>query len=476
MQTFGKTVIAQSALFGLYLAGIHGYLFLQGSTQFFWIVTTFGFILLAWCIIGMVLLLRTIGEKERVRTALVGQAFTERKRAEARLRQLNETMGEQVSEHTHVVQLRTLAVELIEAEEHERQRVAQILHDDLQQLLAAARFHIQAISPEPTTACLLENATNLLEESIAKLRRLSHELSPAVLHHAGLVDCLNCLIRQMNEQFELHISLQADAISLSEKSPLKIFLFRALQEFLYNVVKHAGVNTAQVALSGSATHITMTVQDEGQGFDPKRLDVRNATLPGFGLLSLRERAHHMGGRLEIHSAPGQGSRFMLSVPFVQTPSMEGQSIEPPETDCQASIILTETADADVSSDCCTRVLLVDDHQVVRQGLIKLLSGHAGIQVVGEASNGLEAIELVRQQRPNVVVMDISMPKMDGIEATRLIKAEWPDVRVIGLSMFEEEQIAQTMLEAGAEAFMSKTTSSDRLLEAIHKVPAQPVRV
>jgi len=99
----------------------------------------------------------------------------------------------------------------------------------------------------------------------------------------------------------------------------------------------------------------------------------------------------------------------------------------------------------------------------------------GIQVVGEASNGLEAIELVRQVRPDVVVMDISMPQMDGIEATRRIKAEWPDVRVIGLPMFEEEQIAQTMFQAGAEAFMSKTTSSAKLLEAVHRVPVQPAR-
>jgi DNA-binding NarL/FixJ family response regulator len=136
--------------------------------------------------------------------------------------------------------------------------------------------------------------------------------------------------------------------------------------------------------------------------------------------------------------------------------------------------LNEAADADVPLDYETRVLLVDDHQVLRQGLIKLLSGQAGIQVVGEASNGLEAIELVRQVRPDVVVMDISMPQMDGIEATRQIKAEWPDVRVIGLSMFEEEQIAQTMLQAGAEAFMSKTTSSAKLFEAIHRVPVRPV--
>lgn len=174
-----------------------------------------------------------------------------------------------------------------------------------------------------------------------------------------------------------------------------------------------------------------------------------------------------GGDLEIHSAPGQGSRSILSVPLVPTPSVGDQTLEPPATDGQASIILIEAADADVPLDYGTRVLLVDDHQVLRRGLTKLLSGQAGIQVVGEASNGLEAIELVGQHRPDVVVMDISMPEMDGIEATRRIKTELPDVRIIGLSMFEDEQASRDMLDSGADAFVTKTASSAELLKAIY---------
>ena len=95
------------------------------------------------------------------------------------------------------------------------------------------------------------------------------------------------------------------------------------------------------------------------------------------------------------------------------------------------------------------MLFVDDHAIMRQGLIRLMAGQPNIQVVGEAANGREAIERVRQLKPDVVVMDVSMPEMDGIEATRRIKAEFPDVRVIGLSMYEEEQFANSMRQAGA---------------------------
>ena len=117
----------------------------------------------------------------------------------------------------------------------------------------------------------------------------------------------------------------------------------------------------------------------------------------------------------------------------------------------------------------TRLILADDHKVMRQGLLQLVANQPGITVVGEAANGSQAVELARQLRPDVVIMDVSMPEMDGVEATRRIKAELPDVRVIGLSMYEDEQTARIMREAGAEDFISKTASSSELLKAIYKI-------
>jgi DNA-binding NarL/FixJ family response regulator len=114
------------------------------------------------------------------------------------------------------------------------------------------------------------------------------------------------------------------------------------------------------------------------------------------------------------------------------------------------------------------VLFADDHRVLRQGLMKLLAGRTDVQVVGEAASGREALERARQLKPEVVVMDVSMPGMDGIEATRLIKAELPDVQVLGLSVFEEEEVAQRMRQAGAEGLVSKSASSGELLKAIHR--------
>ena len=112
------------------------------------------------------------------------------------------------------------------------------------------------------------------------------------------------------------------------------------------------------------------------------------------------------------------------------------------------------------------MLLADDHPVVRKGLADLLRERPEIDLVGEASDGEEAVALARETKPDVVLMDVSMPNLNGIEATRYITAEMPNVRVIGLSMHEEEDMPRAMREAGATVYLSKTTASETLVDAI----------
>ena len=113
-----------------------------------------------------------------------------------------------------------------------------------------------------------------------------------------------------------------------------------------------------------------------------------------------------------------------------------------------------------------RVLIVDDHLVFRQSLKIILLKIKGIHVVGEAENGLEALHLFRQLQPDLIIMDVSMPKMGGIEATRFIKAESQETRIIGLSMHDDEYVAQAMREAGAWACINKSYSPNQLMETI----------
>ncbi|MDZ7705293.1 MAG: response regulator transcription factor [Trueperaceae bacterium] len=113
-----------------------------------------------------------------------------------------------------------------------------------------------------------------------------------------------------------------------------------------------------------------------------------------------------------------------------------------------------------------RILLVDDHQVVRQGLTMFLSLEPNLDIVGEASNGAEALERVGTLRPDVVLMDLLMPVMDGVEATRRIKEGFPDTEVIALTSVLEDRLVVGAVEAGATGYLLKDTRPHELIDAI----------
>ena len=115
-----------------------------------------------------------------------------------------------------------------------------------------------------------------------------------------------------------------------------------------------------------------------------------------------------------------------------------------------------------------RIMLVDDHEVLRSGLKYIIDVIDTIEVVGEASNGVEAVQLYKELKPDVVLMDLVMPEMDGVEATRRITEENPDACVIILSSFQEEDMVQEALEAGAVSYLIKNVTSAELTSAIEK--------
>jgi DNA-binding NarL/FixJ family response regulator len=118
-----------------------------------------------------------------------------------------------------------------------------------------------------------------------------------------------------------------------------------------------------------------------------------------------------------------------------------------------------------------RVLVVDDHRLVRAGLITLLEAGGDIEVVGEAADGHQALEVARASRPAVTPMDLSMPVLDGVEATRLLLQEQPDTRVIALTSFSDRQRVNDVLAAGAIGYLLKDSRPDDLLAAVRAEPA-----
>jgi len=356
-------------------------------------------------------------------------------------------------------QLQTLTLELSQAEDRERRRLAEILHDDLQQVLAAAKFHLGMLSTRVRSNAAFEELTDqvdvLLKEAINKSRSLSHELSPAVLYQSDLGETFEWLARQLEAKHGLVVHVEVRGLIDPRSEPLRTLLYKAAQEMLFNVVKHARVGEARLRLQYVRGRLWMTISDRGRGFDPHTLGKAG----GFGLLSIRERVQSLGGRIRIRSFPGKGSTFLIAVPDAQA------VVEPPAA--RARIPGSATAPLRPSpSPGHLRVLLVDDHRIVRQGLAALLGAERDIKVVGQASNSREAVEMAKSLAPDVIVMDVAMPVMSGDQATSHIRRHLPQIRIVALSMLEEPSASEKMLNAGASVCLRRTSPVADLLSAI----------
>jgi len=214
-------------------------------------------------------------------------------------------------------QIRALAYELTKAEQAERQRISQILHDDLQQHIFAAKVQTLSVD-EAYRRGDLETAQNdfnqirnLLDESIAMARNLSIDLSPAVLQGEGLSDALAWLANQMHEQYGLDVSIQTNGVSTRFEDTLRIFLFQAVREVLFKVVKHAETLHATVTLQQNDGYIQVIVSDGGVGFQSNAFEQGNGT---GGLIRLQRRVNLMGCSLHVQSQPGEGTRVILQIP------------------------------------------------------------------------------------------------------------------------------------------------------------------
>jgi DNA-binding NarL/FixJ family response regulator len=118
-----------------------------------------------------------------------------------------------------------------------------------------------------------------------------------------------------------------------------------------------------------------------------------------------------------------------------------------------------------------RLLIADDHALVRSGLRSMLQREPGIEIVGEARNGREAVELCRSLRPDLVLMDVRMPEMDGLEATRAIKRELPELGVLMVTMHENRDYMLEATKAGASGYVLKDASREELISAVRRAVA-----
>jgi PAS domain S-box-containing protein len=398
------------------------------------------------------------------------------KRAEEGLRTAHVTLEQRVQERTAELsralqqlsaqseQLRSLASELTLVEQRERLRLAEQIHDGLQQLLVAARLKVNLLGHAEATTIRQtgQEIGQLLDEAVVDSRSLTAELSPPILRTGGLFAGLEWLARWSAEKYHLIVHVQGPAAPVPPlPEDFTVLLFQSVRELLFNAVKYAKVPEATVTLAWDPPGLTLTVADAGAGFDPHGLRGEGGGGGGFGLARIRHRLELLGGCMTLDSAPGQGTRVTLAV-RLPTAALPVATPAPPQPTAAPQPVLGPAPETLRK----TRILVVDDHQVVRRALAQLLRAEADLTVVGEAGTGTAAVALARQLSPDVVLMDINMPEINGIDATRAIHAAFPAIRVIGLSMFDRGDQQAAMQDAGAVAYVSKSAPAEELLSAI----------
>jgi len=400
-----------------------------------------------------------------------------RAQGEAELRQTNAALEEKVKERTaelakRAFQLRALAGKLAVSEQRERRRMAKVMHDHLQQILVGAKFHVAILGRcgDELVRKEAEEVEHLLDESILTSRSLTAQLSPPILQDAGLGAGLEWLVRWMADRHGLKVELKGEEDIPPLAEDVRILLFESTKELLFNTVKHARANAAVVEVRRvGAERLRVAVSDDGLGFEPAQIAMAGETKAAFGLFGIREQVELFGGQMEIDSAPGHGSRFVLCVPIV-TDEAPAEAVTEPKVIAEEARAAEEAPPGNESQ---IRIVLADDHVVMRQGLAQLLGQETDFQIVGEAADGQEAVELAGRLLPDIILMDMSMPKLSGLEATRVIHGEHPEIRILGLSMFEDAQRARDMCNAGAVAYLVKSGPSADLITAIRSSMAKP---
>jgi PAS domain S-box-containing protein len=248
--------------------------------------------------------------------------ITAHKRTEASLQRLNETLEQQVAERTEIAesrakQLQVLTSELIEAEEKERQRIAMLLHDDLQQILVSAKFQTEMLiaSLPDESIKKAETLLDILSKATESCRTLSHELNLTSMCNPNFGMTLKKIVDQMGKNHGLMIdsNIEFDSDQVSEN--IKFFIGRTVKELLFNCAKHAGSDRASLEICRQGNFLTIIFSDNGVGFDPDRLKIRGGNTGGIGLFGIQQRTEALGGSFKVESTPNKGSRFVLNVPF-----------------------------------------------------------------------------------------------------------------------------------------------------------------
>ena len=320
----------------------------------------------------------------------------------------------------------------IQAQEQERLRLAHELHDQTGQSLTGVMLELKGYEdsvsePDRTRLRLLRMQLDRVGQA---LHHVVWELRPPSIDELGLQSALGDYIEEWSAQYGIDADFHCSGVESDEISEeVSTTVYRVVQEALTNVVKHARQATSvSVVIDRTGQNLRLTVEDNGCGFGTDwSSEPKGRRDGGLGLPGMRERLTLIGGEFEVESSIGVGTTIFARIP---SGAEEGRGVSKK-----------------------SRIVLADDHPIVLGGLRNLIQAEPDLELVGEASSGLAALKVIREQEPDVAVIDISMPELNGIMVSRRLSKEMPAVKVLVLTLHEDRAYLQQALEAGVRGYV-----------------------
>lgn len=366
--------------------------------------------------------------------------------------------------------LRQLSTRLLEIQDEERRRIARDLHDITGQKLA-----LQCIALSRMTRILTPTANEETRESIAQcldltnqiveeIRTLSYLLHPPLLDELGLP----AATRWYAQGFQKRTGIRTDVDVARDLPRLRpeaaVALFRIVQESLTNVHRYSGSPSAYIRISSSADEYKVEVGDFGKGMEvePSPSPGNEIAPLGVGIQGMRERIRQLSGTLGIFSKLGKGTVVIASLPIVRVSL-------PVEKGLNSETVPVPDPVSEAKSGATQRILLADDHEMLRRGLRSMLEKEPDLCICGEAKDGIEAVEKALALKPDLIILDINMPALNGLAAIGQILRSRPETRILVFTVHDSEQTLQESFIAGAHGFLSKGNAGRDLIDAVRTV-------
>ena len=333
---------------------------------------------------------------------------------------------------------------LLRSVETERQRIARELHDSTTQNLTAivhkTELCSKIIESDPVK-CKLElfSIGQTLRKIIEDTRGLIYDLRPMSFDDIGFDVTVERALDRFQRFHRIECGYYTEGTSYPINSVVQITLLRVIQEACNNAVKHAQASYLEVKVSYLEKKIVLVIKDDGKGFDVNAVpDETRDDNSGFGLSMMKERVYLLSGTISIESAPGKGCSIIVS--------NEGGLIK-----------------------MAIKIMIADDHSMIREGLKSLLELEGDIQVVAEAEDGVDCLEKLKICTPDVLLLDINMPRKNGLEVLQTLKSSKSKVKVLVLTVHNEVEYLMKAVDIGVDGYILKDSESAELKKAIFSI-------